>query len=105
MTGSDPGALLRPPPEDALQDWIVLLRVNRAGVGDDDTALIEPERLGVRLTSIRRWEISKDAAESRHFRLNLIWPSRFHTARVRIGHSRTAASRQKRTLDVVVALL
>ena len=41
MTGDDPGALLRPPPEDALQEWIVSPRVNRSGVGDDDPALIE----------------------------------------------------------------
>ena len=46
MAGGDPGALLRPPPEDALQEWIVSPRVNRSGVGDDDPTLIEPERLG-----------------------------------------------------------
>jgi hypothetical protein len=37
--------LLRAPPEDALQEWIVSSRVNRSGVGDDDQALIEPRRL------------------------------------------------------------
>ncbi len=37
----DPGALLRPAPEDALQERIVSPRVNRSGVGDDDPALIE----------------------------------------------------------------
>jgi hypothetical protein len=36
------GALLRPAPDDALQEWIVSTRVNKAGVGDDDPALIEP---------------------------------------------------------------
>jgi len=41
MTGADPGALLRAPPEDALQEWIVSPRVNRSGVGDDDPALTE----------------------------------------------------------------
>jgi putative SOS response-associated peptidase YedK len=34
--------LLRPPPEDALQEWIVAPRVNKAGVGDDDASLIAP---------------------------------------------------------------
>ena len=43
MTGDDPGALLRPPPDDALQEWIVSPRVNRSGVGDDDPALIEAQ--------------------------------------------------------------
>ena len=42
MTGEDPGTLLRPPPEDALQEWIVSPRVNRSGVGDSDPALVEP---------------------------------------------------------------
>lgn len=41
MAGEQPGGLLRPPPEDALQEWIVSPRVNRSGVGDDDPALIE----------------------------------------------------------------
>ena len=40
--GGDPGALLRPPSDDALQEWIVSPRVNRSGVGDDDATLIEP---------------------------------------------------------------
>jgi putative SOS response-associated peptidase YedK len=39
MTGESPGALLRPAPDDALR---VSARVNRAGAGDDDLALIEP---------------------------------------------------------------
>jgi hypothetical protein len=43
MAGDDPGALLRAPPEDALQEWTVSPRVNRSGVGDDDPALIEPQ--------------------------------------------------------------
>ena len=42
MTGEEPGALLRPAPDDALQEWIVSPRVNRSGVGDDDAGLIEP---------------------------------------------------------------
>lgn len=42
MRGEDHGALLRPPPEDALQEWIVSPRVNRSGDADDDPTLIEP---------------------------------------------------------------
>jgi putative SOS response-associated peptidase YedK len=42
MTGSEPIRLLGPVPEDALQEWTVSTRVNRAGVGDDDPSLIEP---------------------------------------------------------------
>jgi putative SOS response-associated peptidase YedK len=42
MASDDPAALLRPVREDALREWIVSTRVNRAGVGDDDSALIEP---------------------------------------------------------------
>ena len=42
MTGESPGALVRPAPDDALQEWIVPTRVNKAGAGDDDPALIEP---------------------------------------------------------------
>ena len=38
-TGDDPAALLRPPPNDALQEWIVSPRANRSG--DDDATLIE----------------------------------------------------------------
>jgi putative SOS response-associated peptidase YedK len=38
--GECPGALLKAPPIDALQEWIVSARVNRSGVGDDDPALI-----------------------------------------------------------------
>ena len=40
MTGESPGALLRSPPHDALREWIVSTRVNKAS--DDDPALIEP---------------------------------------------------------------
>ena len=36
MTGESPGALMRPAPDDALQEWIVSTRVNKAGAGDDD---------------------------------------------------------------------
>ncbi|TLG75166.1 SOS response-associated peptidase [Methylocystis sp. B8] len=42
MTGDDPGTLLRPALEDALQEWVVSSRVNRSGVADDDPALILP---------------------------------------------------------------
>ena len=42
MTGDDPGALLRPVPEDAMQEWIVSPRVIGRGVGDSDPALVEP---------------------------------------------------------------
>jgi putative SOS response-associated peptidase YedK len=42
MGGDTPSALLNPPPEDALQEWVVSNRVNRAGVGDDDPTLISP---------------------------------------------------------------
>lgn len=44
--GDDPEALLRPPPNDALQEWIVPTRVNRSGVGDDDPRLIQPSTTG-----------------------------------------------------------
>ncbi len=46
MAGGDPGSLLRPPPDDALQEWIVSPRVNRSGASDDDATLIEPALLG-----------------------------------------------------------
>jgi len=42
MTDDDPAALLRPVREDALREWIVSTCVNKAGVGDDDSALIKP---------------------------------------------------------------
>ena len=42
MTGDDPLAHLRTPRADALQAWIVSMRVNKAGVGDDDVTLIAP---------------------------------------------------------------
>ncbi len=42
MRGASPAALSRPAPENALQEWVVLTRVNKAGAGDDDPALIEP---------------------------------------------------------------
>ncbi len=41
LRGESPVELLHSPPEDALQEWIVSTRVNKAGVGDDDPALIE----------------------------------------------------------------
>ncbi|TLG77894.1 SOS response-associated peptidase [Methylocystis sp. B8] len=41
MAGGDPGALLHPSPEDALQEWIVSAGVNKSDVGDDDPTLIE----------------------------------------------------------------
>lgn len=41
MTGEDRGALLRAPPDDALQEWIVSPRVNRSGVGDDDPTITQ----------------------------------------------------------------
>ncbi|QGM97788.1 hypothetical protein F7D14_10120 [Methylocystis parvus] len=31
--------MLKPPPEDALQEWIVSPKVNRSGAGDDDPTL------------------------------------------------------------------
>jgi putative SOS response-associated peptidase YedK len=42
MRGDDPGAFLRSPPEDSLKEWIVSTRVNKAGIGDDDTSLVDP---------------------------------------------------------------
>jgi len=33
---------LRPPAESALREWVVSRRVNRAGEGDDDPAIISP---------------------------------------------------------------
>jgi hypothetical protein len=33
---------MRPTPDDALRERIVSTRVNRAGAGDDDPALVEP---------------------------------------------------------------
>ena len=42
IMGESPGALPRPAPEDALQEWIVSPRVSKAGVGDDDPRLMEP---------------------------------------------------------------
>jgi putative SOS response-associated peptidase YedK len=39
--GERPGNLLFPPPLNALQQWVVSPRVNKAGVGDDDPTLIE----------------------------------------------------------------
>jgi putative SOS response-associated peptidase YedK len=41
VDGDNPDALLRAPPEDALQESIVSPRVNRSGVGDDNASLIE----------------------------------------------------------------
>jgi putative SOS response-associated peptidase YedK len=42
LSAREPDFLLRPPPEDALREWIVSPRVNRSGVGDDDPTMIEP---------------------------------------------------------------
>ncbi|WP_306344961.1 SOS response-associated peptidase [Methylosinus sp. Ce-a6] len=42
LTGAEPGALLRPPPTDALREWVVSNRVNRSGAGDDDASLTAP---------------------------------------------------------------
>ena len=42
LSGGDAAALLRPMREDALREWIVSPRVNRSGVGDDDSTMIEP---------------------------------------------------------------
>jgi putative SOS response-associated peptidase YedK len=50
MAGDDPGALLRPPLDDALQEWIVSPRVIRSGAGDADPALIEPTRVRDRVS-------------------------------------------------------
>jgi putative SOS response-associated peptidase YedK len=40
--GEDPATLLRPAREDSLREWIVSLRVNRSGVGDDDSTMVAP---------------------------------------------------------------
>jgi putative SOS response-associated peptidase YedK len=42
MRGENPEALLRAPADDALQEWTVAPRVNKAGEGDDDPSLIAP---------------------------------------------------------------
>ena len=42
MCGDDPGALLRSPPEDSSQEWIVSTHVNKGGAGDDDASLVDP---------------------------------------------------------------
>ena len=42
IAGDEPATLLRAPPDDALQEWIVSQHVNKAGVGDDDPTLIKP---------------------------------------------------------------
>jgi putative SOS response-associated peptidase YedK len=41
LHGECPAELLKTPPVDALQEWVVSSRVNRSGVGDDDPHLIE----------------------------------------------------------------
>ncbi|ARN81939.1 SOS response-associated peptidase [Methylocystis bryophila] len=41
VSGDDPATLLRPAPDEALQEWTVSTRVNRSGVGDDDPTLID----------------------------------------------------------------
>jgi hypothetical protein len=33
---------MRPPPEDALRERVIFLRVNRSGDGEDDLTVIEP---------------------------------------------------------------
>jgi putative SOS response-associated peptidase YedK len=40
IAGENPATLLEPAPDDALQEWTVSTRVNRAGAGDDDPTLI-----------------------------------------------------------------
>jgi putative SOS response-associated peptidase YedK len=42
LNGAAPAALLRPPPDDALREWIVSTRVNRSGADDDDPTLPAP---------------------------------------------------------------
>ena len=42
MRGENPGARLRSPPDDSLQERTVSTRVNKAGAGDEDPALIKP---------------------------------------------------------------
>ncbi|TRL28504.1 SOS response-associated peptidase [Methylosinus sporium] len=42
LTGAEPGTLLRPPPTDALREWVVSNQVNRSGAGDDDASLTAP---------------------------------------------------------------
>ena len=42
MRGANPAALLRPAPENALQEWVVSTRVNKSGFGDEDQTLIDP---------------------------------------------------------------
>ncbi len=42
MRGANPAALLRPAPENALQEWVVSTRVNKTGFGDEDQTLIDP---------------------------------------------------------------
>lgn len=50
LTDDEPEQLLKPQPEDGLQEWSVSSRVNKSGVGDDDQSLIRrlilPERCG-----------------------------------------------------------
>jgi len=41
MEGTHPKDLLRPAEGDALREWVVSTRVNTAGEGDDDAALVE----------------------------------------------------------------
>ena len=42
MRGANPAVLLRPAPENALQEWVVSTRVNKTGFGDEDQTLIDP---------------------------------------------------------------
>jgi putative SOS response-associated peptidase YedK len=46
MRGANPAALLRPAPENALQEWVASTRVNKTGFGDEDQTLIEPVNSG-----------------------------------------------------------
>ena len=43
LTGNAPATLLKPAAESALREWVVSKRVNRTGVGDDDSTIVEPE--------------------------------------------------------------
>ncbi len=40
----DANAATIPAPDDALREWIVSKRMNKAGVGDDDPTPIEPTK-------------------------------------------------------------
>ncbi len=40
LAGENPAALPHSPPDDALREWVVSTRVNKAGYGDDDATLV-----------------------------------------------------------------